>query len=98
MPKEINGELNTISELVSPNLDWGRIKEENESLIRKLPRKRHHANSRGSGATRQPRSENALHATALPGCARPSASGVIKACRLQTNARLFQISSQMPVH
>ena len=39
-PKELNEELNIISRLVNFNLDWDRIKEENESWIQELARKR----------------------------------------------------------
>ena len=39
-PEELNDELNIISGLVNLNLDWGKIKKENESLIRELAKKR----------------------------------------------------------
>ena len=39
-PKELNDELNIISGLVNLSLDWDRTKEENESLIQEMARKR----------------------------------------------------------
>lgn len=39
-PKDLNDELNIIFGLVNLNLDWAKIKDENESLIRNLAKKR----------------------------------------------------------
>lgn len=39
-PEELNDGLNIISELVNLSLDWGKIKKENESLVRDLAKKR----------------------------------------------------------
>ena len=38
--KELNDEINIISGLVNLNLDWDRIKKENNPLVRKLAKKR----------------------------------------------------------
>ena len=45
-PEELNEELNTISGLVNLNLDWDRMKEENQPLIRELAEKRASSSSR----------------------------------------------------
>ncbi|MBI1658925.1 MAG: hypothetical protein IS632_09195 [Thaumarchaeota archaeon] len=81
-PKELNGELNIISGLVNLNIDWDRTKEENGFPVQKLA-KGMTLTAGWPGATRHTK---ALHTAVLLGCARPSVSGVSRACRVPTKA------------
>ena len=99
-PKEFNDGFSDgfsiISELVNLNRDWDRIKEETGPWYDAGQEKGTTLTPGWSGATQQPL--KSLHTTVLPSCARPSVSGVIKACRFPTKGHLRQISSQTSVH